>query len=138
MRQASRTARGLLHRRLVVSVGELYIGKESNRLEESESGLAHNLTDVLASYGDIPAGSWDRLVVPVIKQAPVGWLVRQTGLSRRTIQRLRNRQAEPRQTTKERLTAAAACFARGRLKLSGTMPPQDGLACLHAYVELAD
>jgi hypothetical protein len=84
-----RNVRGLLRRRTVSPVVEIYIGKESNRLEEAEVGLIHNLAKVLDAYAEARGGTWERLVRPVLQQIPASWLAERTGLSRRTIQRLR-------------------------------------------------
>jgi hypothetical protein len=128
-----RTGCGLLHRRLVASVRELYIGKESNRLEEARSGLLHELDVSLSTY--MPADVWDRVVRPVLQQIPATWLRRKTGMSRRTIQRLRNGHADPRAGNEASLTAAAAAFARGKLEGLGHPSSLSDLAALQAFLE---
>jgi hypothetical protein len=93
---AARRPRGLLRRRSVTSTIEIYIGKETNKLEETDVGLIHNLSKVLEVYADLKRGPWERLVRPVMKAIPARWLEERTGLSRRTIQRLRNGDSRPR------------------------------------------
>jgi hypothetical protein len=51
-------------------------------------GLIHSLGELLEAYREFRRGPWERLVRPVLTDIPARWLEEQTGLSRRTIQRL--------------------------------------------------
>jgi hypothetical protein len=126
-------ARGVLSRRIVRPTEELYIGKESNRLEDVEAGLLHDPSLVLEVYPDKRRGLWERLVRPVLQDIPVRWLVEQSGLSRRTIQRLRNGHSLPRPFHENALTRSAADFARDRLTVRGIHTPPNDLGCLYIY-----
>ena len=92
-------------------------------------GILHKLDEVLTEYGRA-RDPWHNYVVPTLTLVPLWWLIEQTGLDRRTIQRLRNRQSEPRPATEERLTEAAGKWARDRLREAAIRPRRDdALAC---------
>jgi hypothetical protein len=120
---------GVLNRRPIREGVRVYTGKESNRIEDVRMGFWHRLDDVLTEYGRA-RDPWYSWVVPALKLIPLRWLVEQTGLDRRTVQRLRNRQAEPRPSTEHALTAAAGSWARTELRSSDVSVPRDpALAC---------
>jgi hypothetical protein len=135
VRPRERDAEGFLQRRTVSPVVEVYIGKETNRLEDVQMGLIHNLGEMLDAYPEARRGSWERLVRPVLQDIPASWLMERTGLSRRTIQRLRNGHSVPRREHEESLTVAAAEFAREQLQRAGQEAPADDLLCVRAYVQ---
>jgi hypothetical protein len=111
------TTVGLLRRRPIVSSGRpTYIGKESNRLEEVQSGLVHTYRDAVFVYGEQGFDSWARRVLPVLRRIPVGLLAELSGLNRRTVQRLRNGGTYPRPKNKEVLTAIAETMNIERLR----------------------
>jgi hypothetical protein len=76
---------GLLQRRHIRIAHIAPIGKESNALEEATSGLIHSIDDVYTVYADPKRDEWQRVIVPALKQVPLSVLVRESGLSRRTI-----------------------------------------------------
>jgi hypothetical protein len=115
-------------------MGETYIGKETNKLEDAEVGLTHDLSKVLEVYGEFRRDSWERLVQPVLKEIPASKLQERTGLSRRSIQRLRNGHSRPTRDHEAALTAAAANFARRRLEEAGQEAPRQELLSLQAYL----
>jgi hypothetical protein len=130
---SERGAHGVLRRRWVTPTIEVYIGKETNKLEEAEGGLIHNLSKILDVYADFRRGPWERLVRPVLKDIPARWLEERTGLSRRTIQRLRNGHATPHARHRDALSRAAGTWARHSLRAAGTPLPASGFAALGAY-----
>jgi hypothetical protein len=132
---SDRRARGVLRRRSVSPTIEVYIGKETNRLEESEMGLIHKLGHVLDVYADLRRGPWEQLVRPVLQDIPARWLEEQTGLSRRTIQRLRNGYSRPRAKNEKPLSEAAARFARRILERRGPLPVSSDLEVLGMYCD---
>jgi len=83
---------------------EVYIGKESNKVEDADVGLIHDLREVSAVYADRNRGLWQQLVRPILQDIPARWLAERTGLSTRTIQRLRNGHSRPRLEHKKALT----------------------------------
>lgn len=125
--------RGLLFRRHLREGSRAYVGKESNRIEEVEMGLVHRLDDVLTQYGRLH-DPW-LSVVPVIRQMHLRTLVVETGLDRRTLQRLRNGHSVPHRRNEAAIAHVAGDWARQQLSKRGlTAPRNDTLAC-RAWLE---
>ena len=124
-----RATRGVLDRRPVTCLGIAYIGKESNKLEEGQMGLIHKIVDVLTEFPKFSC-PWESYVVPVLKEIPVPVLMDESGLSRRTIQRLRNGHSRPQLSHEALLTHIAAIHARSRLRENGRKPPVGDIASL--------
>jgi hypothetical protein len=125
---------GVLTRRPVREGMRAYIGKESNRIEEVRMGVWHRLDEVLTEYGKA-RDPWHSWVVPALQRIPLWWLAEETGLNRRTIQRLRNFHAEPRPANEDALTEAAGKWARKELvRRDHTAPMSQVLAC-RAWLE---
>jgi hypothetical protein len=76
---------GLLHRRHVEIARVKYIGKESNALEDVESGLVHSAESVYTEYVDPRRDEWETQIRPALKEISLRVLVKETGLSRRTL-----------------------------------------------------
>jgi hypothetical protein len=92
-------------------------------------GLLHRLDEAMQEYGKA-RDSWHSWVVPVLRQMTLRHLIEQTGLDRRTIQRLRNRHSDPRPRTEGALTRAAGEWAREHLRGESLwLPRNDALAC---------
>jgi hypothetical protein len=92
---------GLLQRRHVRVERIIYIGKESNSLEEVESGIIHSTQEVYTEYLDPRRDEWQTKILPALKKLPVAALMKFSGKSRsmlfpalagRTRPRPRNRQ----------------------------------------------
>jgi hypothetical protein len=128
---------GVLERRPVREGSRTYIGKEANRIEKVRMGLWHRLDDVLTDYGKA-RNPWHSWVVPALKRIPLWWLAEETGLDRRTIQRLRNLQAEPRSANEDALTEGAGKWAGSELRDQGQIPPRDPVLACRAWMEQAD
>ena len=80
---------GLLGRRHVAIDGFVYIGKESNRLEEVTE---QSLTDPTAAYTTFPdprRDEWATKILPVLKAMSLTELVERSGLARSTLQAIR-------------------------------------------------
>jgi hypothetical protein len=75
-----RTTIGLLARRPVTPTIVQHIGKESNRLEEAQTGLLENSDEILNRYGDTNLQVFRELVVPVLQHLGVRETARRTGL----------------------------------------------------------
>lgn len=82
-----RSTRGLLRRRPVaVRTGSIrYIGKESNRLEDVQSGLVHDRTEVLTEYPDPAQDPWVHRDLPELRNIGPAELRRRTGVPLSTI-----------------------------------------------------
>jgi hypothetical protein len=80
---------GLLGRRHVSIDSLVYIGKESNRLEQVEE---QSLTDPTAAYTVYPdprRDEWAAKILPKLKAMPLRELMERTGLPRSTLQAIR-------------------------------------------------
>jgi hypothetical protein len=73
---------GLLRRRHVRVERIMYIGKESNRLEEIEAGVIHSPESVYTEYPDPSRDEWQTKILPLLKTIPVAALMRVSGRSR--------------------------------------------------------
>lgn len=125
---------GILQRRPVREGIRAYIGKESNRIDEMRMGTWHDLGEVLTEYGKA-RDPWHSWVIPTLRGIPLSWLVEQTGLNRRSIQRLRNRQAEPRPSTERALTVAAGKWARAKIRDRALAAPMSDVLACRAYLD---
>lgn len=76
---------GLLQRRHVRIEKIEYIGKESNRIEEVESGLLHSEADVYTHYGDTRRDEWETKIRPALQKVSLNELGKRTRISRRAI-----------------------------------------------------
>lgn len=92
---------GLLQRRHIRVAQIIYIGKESNRLEEIESGTIHSVQNVYTEYPDPRRDEWRTKIVPALKKLPIAALMKLSWKSRsmltralagRSLPRPRNRQ----------------------------------------------
>jgi hypothetical protein len=93
---------GLLQRRHIRINQIKYIGKESNSLEEVESGLEHSQENVYTEYPDPRRDEWETKVVPALRKARISDL-RRSGLSRRTIINARTGRHRPHHKNREAL-----------------------------------
>ncbi len=72
---------GLLQRRRIQIELIKYIGKESNSLEDVESGLIHSAESVYTEYPDPRRDQWQTKTLPALKKVPLGLLVEMSGKS---------------------------------------------------------
>lgn len=92
---------GLLKRRKVFFNEIRYIGKESNLLEEVESGMIHSAEAAYTEYPDKSRDEWETKIRPAIKRIPLSILVTQTGMSRSQLKELRAGRSRPHRKNKE-------------------------------------
>jgi hypothetical protein len=86
---------GLLQRRHV-RIGQIkYIGKESNSLEEMESGLIHSKQSVYTEYPDPRRDEWQIEILPALRKVPLARLVELSGLSRSALIEIRGGRSKP-------------------------------------------
>jgi hypothetical protein len=97
---------GLLRRRHVGIDRIVYIGKESNRLEEVESGMVQDEDSVYTEYPDPRRDEWATVMLPDLKRRRLVDLVHGTGLSRRTLIELRAGRSRPHPRNQRALKAA--------------------------------
>jgi hypothetical protein len=86
---------GLLQRRHIEIDRVRFIGKESNSLEEVEAGLVHSAESVYTEYCDPNRDEWQTKILPALKKLPLSPLMKETGLSRRTLIEVRAGRCRP-------------------------------------------
>jgi len=97
---------GLLQRRHI-RVGQIiYIGKESNRVEEAEAGTIHSTQAVYTQYPDPRRDEWESKVLPALRRFPVRVLVRLTNKSPSMLKRTLAGTSVPRGRNRVLLQAA--------------------------------
>jgi hypothetical protein len=94
---------GLLRRRHVRVERIIYIGKESNRLEEIEAGVIHSPESVYTEYPDPSRDEWQTRILPILKNIPIAALMRISGRSRSMLQRALAGRSRPRKRNRELL-----------------------------------
>jgi hypothetical protein len=82
-----------------------YIGKESNQLEEVDAGLIHSGQSVYTEYTDPRRDEWQMKILPALKKMPLSRLLKESGLSRRTLLDIRAGRSRPHPKNQERLAA---------------------------------
>ena len=108
----SRSTIGLLSRRAVCGTRILYIGKESNRLEDVDSETVHSWDEVREIHIDPRCEPFRTYVVPILKRLNCAELARAAGVSDRYIKALRNGHRQPSASVRSALTKIAADYAR--------------------------
>ncbi len=101
----SHAEHGLLQRRHVRIEQIKCIGKESNSLEEVESGLMHSEQSVYTLYEDPRRDEWQTRILPALKKASLTRLVELSGLSRSTLIEIRAARSRPHRKNQELLMA---------------------------------
>ncbi len=94
---------GLLRRQHVRVERIIYIGKESNRLEETEAGIIHSPESVYTEYPDPSRDEWQIKILPLVKQIPVAALMRVSGRSRSMLVRAMAGRSRPRKKNQQLL-----------------------------------
>ena len=97
---------GLLQRRHVRIDQVKYIGKESNSLEEVESGLIHSAQSVYTEYPDPKRDEWETKIRPAMKLVTLATLASKTGFSRRMLMKARAGYTRPHPKSQELIVAA--------------------------------
>ena len=95
---------GLLRRRHVRIDEIKYIGKESNSLEEVESGLMHSEENVYTEYPDPRRDKWETKIVPALGKLTLHVLEKESRLSRRMLIDARTGHRKPHPRNQELLT----------------------------------
>jgi hypothetical protein len=98
---------GLLQRRPVHASRLDYIGKESRRIEELETGQLHDLSEAVAHFSDAEA-EWREILLPVLLALPVAEAARRLGRSERAVSALRTGHAKASAQTLARLRQLAS------------------------------
>jgi hypothetical protein len=98
----------MLQRRHVRIDQVKYIGKESNSLEDVESGLAHSEKMVYTEYPDPRRDEWQTKIVPALKTIRLLILEKESGLSRRMLIKARSGRVRPHRKNRELLASIAS------------------------------
>jgi hypothetical protein len=101
----SKQSRGLLQRRHVQIELIKYIGKESNCLEDVESGLVRSAGTVYTEYSDPRRDEWQTKILPVLKKVPLRTLVKMSGMSHRALINIRAGRSRPHRRNREKLVS---------------------------------
>jgi hypothetical protein len=108
----SRADLGLLQRQRIIGTRIIYIGKESNRLEDVENGALQSWDEVQQTYEDSRRDSVMLQVIPILKQIKCAEIVQKTGYKERHIIAIRNGYGNPSVTLRKALIEIAADYAR--------------------------
>jgi hypothetical protein len=95
---------GLLQRRHVQIALIKYIGKESNNLEDVQSGMMHSEQNVYTEYPDPRRDEWQTVIVPALRKTTLCFLEKESGLSRRMLIKARSGRTRPHRKNQELLT----------------------------------
>ena len=125
---------GLLQRRPVEALQVVYVGKESNRLEEVQHGLIEDEDEVMNEYPDPSNDPFVRFVVPVLRTMALSPLVKESGLNLSTIKRIRAGKQWPHARNRRALTELAVRHARAILASNGRDVPIEDSAVLCSCV----
>jgi hypothetical protein len=100
---SSKQTFGLLRRRHVRVEQIIYIGKESNRLEEMEAGVIHSPESVYTEYPDPSREDWQTRILPILQKIPIAVLLRFSGRSRSMLLRTMAGRSRPRRKNQQLL-----------------------------------
>ncbi len=96
---------GLLQRRHIGIEQIKCIGKESNSLEDVESGLIHSEQNVYTEYPDPRRDEWETKIRPALKKVPLPRLIKMSGKSRRMLIDARTGRSRPYRKNQELLAS---------------------------------
>jgi len=94
---------GLLQRGHVEIEQIKYIGKESNSLEEVETGMVHSEQSVYTEYPDPRRDEWQTKVLPALKEIPLSDLAMATAMSPSALKEIRAGRSRPHRKNQQRL-----------------------------------
>lgn len=131
----AQTSAGLLQRRPVEVVRPVYVGKESNHLEEVEHLLIEDEDEVMNEYADARNDPFARFVVPVLRTMSRRSIVNLSGLDQSTVKRIRAGKQQPHAKNRDRLREIAAKHARAALGGSGDKTPSNDFLMMKLYLQ---
>lgn len=92
---------GLLRRRQIRVERIIYIGRESNLLEEIEAGAIHSPESVYTEYPDPSRDEWQTRILPALKKIAIPVLMRLSGRSRSMLARALAGRSRPRKRNQQ-------------------------------------
>jgi hypothetical protein len=96
---------GLLQRRQIKMGHITPIGKESNSLEDVESGLVHSEQNVYTEYPDPRHDEWETRILPALKKISLNRLVKMSGMSDRALKEVRAGRSRPHRKNQQLLSS---------------------------------
>jgi len=87
---------GLLQRRHIRIGHVRFIGKESNSLEDVESGMVQSAESVYTEYPDSRRDEWTTAIVPALLKIPRSEIIENVGISRMALYKLLSGRSRPR------------------------------------------
>ncbi len=96
---------GLLQRRHVRIAYVVPIGKESNSLEDVESGLIHSEPNVYTVYPDPQCEEWEMRIRPALRKMALEQIEKLSGMSRRAVVDIRAGKSRPHRKNREKLVS---------------------------------
>jgi hypothetical protein len=115
-------SRGLLSRRPVQLGSLVYMGKESNALEQVAQGLVHSRAEVQPVYQPPQLTLWDLIYRPAVCKVPLKRLVALTGLTEREIRYYWTGKRRPPPAVEAQLWEEATRWARLAIRRSSISP----------------
>lgn len=103
---------GLLQRRHIRIEQIKYIGKESNSLEDVESGLVHSAHSIYTEYSDPRRDEWQTKILPALKKVSLNVLVKMSGISRRELKYVRAGRSRPHRKNRDMLASIVRRLGR--------------------------
>jgi hypothetical protein len=133
-----RTTIGLLRRRLVAPTIVRHIGKESNRLEEAQSGLLDDTDEPLNRYDQHDLTVFRELAVPILRHLGVRETARRTGLGLGSVSAALSGRSVPRAVAIARYLGVAGGYAHELLVAAGVQPATGPEAMLRQALSVTD
>lgn len=87
-----------------------YIGKESNKLEDVESGLVHSEQAAYTEYSDLRRDEWQTVILPALLKVSLKVLVNESGISSRELKYIRAGRSRPHPRNREILISILRRF----------------------------
>ncbi len=107
----SQVTRGLLRRHPVRTSWIVYIGKESNSLDQVQRGIIHGSDEVINEYKD-ERRFFETVIVPFLRRISINELARLSELDRRTLKRIRTSKVMPSPQNRQKLISIVERWLR--------------------------
>jgi hypothetical protein len=133
--RCTHSTRGVMQRRWVIATDIASVGKESNKLEDVEAGLVHDVAEVFTEYTDPRRGTFKTLALPVLRDLPPREIASEVGLDLKSVKQIRAGRTEPHRPHKAALFALAVKRARDSLRKWHVACPHDDLGACVVYLE---
>lgn len=98
---------GLLKRRKISFREIKFIGKESNFLEDVESGLIQSAESIYTEYPNAKRDEWETKIRPALKNIPLSFLIKKSKMSGSALKEIRAGRARPHLNNQQRLAKIA-------------------------------